>query len=104
MLALADDDRLVSVADECGEGVVGFFDERTGGVDDGVAGVLPRLAMFVRGAVRGDGDLMRRGGLKVIKITTLSANGGEMSIDKRIVDELAEDGQRGALRSGVGGA
>ena len=59
VLALADDDGLVAIADESGEGVVGFFNERAGGVDDAVTSVLPGLAMFVGCAVGGDGDLMR---------------------------------------------
>jgi hypothetical protein len=83
---------------------MGFFDERAGGVDDGVASVLPGLAMFVGCAVGSDGDLMRLGGMEVIEIATLSADGGEVAIDEWIVDELAKDGQRGALRCGVGGA
>ena len=33
----------------------------------------------------------------------MSANCGEMVIDEGIMHELAEDGQRGALRGGVGG-
>lgn len=34
----------------------------------------------------------------------MSADGGEMTIDERIVDKLTEDGQRSALGGGVGGA
>ncbi len=60
VLILTDDDGLVSVAHECGERVVRFFDERTGGVDDGVTGALPGTTMFVRCAVGGDGDLLCR--------------------------------------------
>lgn len=104
VLALADDDGQVTIADERGEGVVRFFDQRAGGVDDGVTGVLPRLAVFVGGPVGGDSDLVRRGGLEVVEIAALSADCDEMAIDERIVNELAEDGQRGALRGAVGGA
>jgi hypothetical protein len=92
MLALADDDGLVAIADEDGEGVMRFFDERAGGVDDAVTSVLPSLTMFVGGPVGGDGHLVCRGGLEVIEIAALSTNSGEMAIDERIVDKLAEDG------------
>lgn len=104
VLALTDDDGLVTIADERGEGVMRFFNERASGVDDGVTGVLPCLAIFVGGPVGGDGDLVRRGGLEVVEIAALSADCVEMAINERIVNELAEDGQRGALRGGVGGA
>jgi hypothetical protein len=58
VLALADDDGLVTIADERGEGVVRFFDERAGGVDDGVTGALPCMTVFVGSTVGGDGDLV----------------------------------------------
>ena len=38
VLGLTDDDGLVAIADERGEGVVRFFNERASGVDDGVTG------------------------------------------------------------------
>lgn len=103
MLTLPDDDGLIAVIHECGERVMCLFHKRTGGVDDIVSCLLPSLAMLVGGTVGCDGDLMRGGTGKIVEIALSSTDCCEMAIDERIVDELTEDGQRGALCGGVRG-
>lgn len=103
VLALSDDDGLVAIAYECGECVMRLSNERAGGVDDVVAGSLPSSAILIGSAVGGDGDLNGGGAVQVVEIAFSGTDGGQMAIDDGIVDELAENGQRGALRGGVGG-
>ena len=62
---------------ERGERVMCLAHERACGVDDFVAGVLPRSAVRVGSAMRRDGDLMRFGGIQVVEITTLCADSGD---------------------------
>ena len=48
--------------------------------------------------------MMRRGAAQVIEFTTSSTGRIKRAIHERIVDELAEDGQRCAPGGGIGGA
>ena len=89
VLALADDHWLVAFVHQHGERVMRFFDERTGGVDDRVASALPSLAVVVGGTMRGDGDLLRAGAVKIIEVTTLRTERGKVAVHEWIVNELA---------------
>ena len=79
MLTLADDHWLVAFVHQHSERVMRFFDEWTGGVDDGVAGALPSLTVVVGCTMGGDGDLLRAGAVEIIEVTALRSERGEMS-------------------------
>ena len=51
---------------ERGERVMRLANERAGGVNDCMTGVLPGSAMRIGRAMRGDGNLMRFGGVQVV--------------------------------------
>ena len=70
------------------------FDQRAGGVRHLEPGGLPRASAFVGGPVRGDEHAARRRAGQFVELATMNAVRVEPCERKRVMDEIAEGGQR----------
>lgn len=104
MRALTDDDRLVALPHEHGESLMGLVYKGAGRVGDLAAAFSPRKTVHIGGSMGGDDDMLRFRTAQIVKVTSSCADGAEVSIDERIVDELTEDGDGLALGRVVRGA
>ena len=104
MHPLADDDGLVALTHEHGESLVSLVNERAGRVGDLPSTLPPGGPVRIGGPVSGDDDVLRFRAVQIVKITSSCADGAEVSIDERVVDELTEDGDRLALGGVMRGA
>ena len=95
VVALADDDRVIAVADERLDGPMRHAHERTRGLDDRQAAGPRGCQRTLRGSMRGNHHCRRPYLLEIVRdgypfVTQRVENG-------RIVDEVAEDGERPGL-------
>jgi hypothetical protein len=92
MRALANDDGLVALPHEHGESLVSLVNEGAGRVGNLASAFSPRDTIHIGGPVSGDDDVRRLRTVQIVKITSSCADGAEVAIHQRIVDELTEDG------------
>jgi hypothetical protein len=104
MRTLADDDGLVALPHEHGESLVSLVYKGAGRIGDLATTFSPRDTVHIGGSVGRDDDMPCLRTAQIVKVTSSGADGAEVAIDERIVDELTEDGDGLALGGFVRGA
>ena len=98
----SNDDREIAEVDQRLQLVVGMSHERTGSVGDAEAGLAPGGARTFRCAVSGDHHLRGLCAWRMSEWSLPDAASCERFLNDGVMDEFAEDGERGAVGEALG--